>query len=66
MQLTQGELFDRTLEDKIMSLQKWMGRLEKQLWFLKSVHDMRIQQKNEISAVEIPGVEQMELFKGEK
>lgn len=51
MQLTQGELFDKTIEDKILSLQKWMGRLEKQLWFLKNVHEMRQQQKNVIPII---------------
>lgn len=60
-QLTQMELFDRTLEMKILSMEKWVGRIQKQLWFLKNVHDLRNQQRNTLH-IDSPKEEQMDMF----
>ena len=59
-QLTQYELFDKTLEEKIFTMQRWLSRLEKQLYFLKTVHDLRMNQKREVEAK--PMEQQMEMF----
>ena len=35
------ELFDRTLESKIEKMEKWIGRLNKELTFLRAVVDLK-------------------------
>lgn len=36
----QADLFDETLEKKIYRMEKWIGRLQKEVWFLKEVYNM--------------------------
>lgn len=43
--MTQTSFLDDTLEKKIDDLEKWMGRLSKQLQFLKAVVDLNNQAK---------------------
>jgi hypothetical protein len=62
MQLSQGDLFDRTLEAKIIMMQRWIARLEKTLNFYAQVYQMRADQKNQINALPIPKEEQMNFF----
>ena len=34
----QQDLFDETLEKKIHRMEKWINRLQKEVWFLKEVY----------------------------
>lgn len=36
--MQQLDLFEQTLEKKIERLEKWMLRLQKEMWWLKSIH----------------------------
>ena len=36
--MQQLDLFEQTLEKKIFRLEKWMLRLQKEMWWLKSIH----------------------------
>lgn len=38
--MQQMDLFDVTLEKKIHRLEKWISRLNKEVWFLKNVYQM--------------------------
>jgi len=37
----QPDLFDETLEKKILRMEKWIHRLHKELFFLKEVHALK-------------------------
>lgn len=41
----QPDLFDETLEKKILRIEKWIVRLQKEIWFLKEVHNLSARQK---------------------
>ncbi len=47
----QQDLFDETLDKKIIRMEKWVMRLQKELWFLKQVHDMARTKRPEITIV---------------
>jgi hypothetical protein len=38
--MKQMDLFDETLERKIVRVEKWILRLQKEVWFLKEVYNM--------------------------
>ncbi len=38
--MQQLDLFDETLHKKILRLEKWIGRLQKEMWFLKNVYNL--------------------------
>ena len=39
--MQQMDLFEQTLEKKIERLEKWMLRLQKEMWWLKSIHALK-------------------------
>lgn len=38
--MQQMDFFDLTLERKIHRLDKWIGRLQREMWFLKQVYEL--------------------------
>lgn len=38
--MQQLDLFEETLEKKIYRMEKWITRLQKEMWFLKEVYNM--------------------------
>jgi len=38
--MQQLDLFDETLAKKITRIEKWVLRLQRELWFLKQVHNL--------------------------
>jgi hypothetical protein len=38
--MQQTDLFEETLEKKIYRMERWIGRLQKEMWFLKEVYNM--------------------------
>ena len=56
----QLDMFDETLEKKIIRMEKWMYRLSKELDFLKEVYLMRQDKKS--NAPEKPRASQLDLF----
>jgi hypothetical protein len=38
--MQQLDLFEETLEKKIYRMEKWVGRLQKEIWFLKEVYNL--------------------------
>lgn len=38
--MQQPDLFDETLEKKIYRMEKWVLRLQRELWFLKEVYNI--------------------------
>ena len=38
--MQQMDLFDETLSKKIVRMEKWVGRIQKEIWFLKQVYNM--------------------------
>ena len=38
--MQQLDLFDETLGKKIVRLERWIHRLQKEMWFLKEVYNM--------------------------
>jgi hypothetical protein len=55
--MQQLDLFEQTLEQKIIRLEKWMTRLQKEMWWLKSIHSLK---KN--GGEKITPSEQFDLF----
>ncbi len=55
----QLDLFDETLEKKIYRMEKWVVRLQKELWFLRNVYDMKKRQP-----IQIKKSEQLDIFAG--
>jgi hypothetical protein len=43
--MKQLDLFDETLEKKILRMEKWIIRLQREIWFLRETYQMRQQQK---------------------
>ena len=39
--MRQLDMFDETLEKKIYRMEKWIGRLQKEMWFLKQIYELR-------------------------
>ena len=39
--MQQPDLFDDTLEKKILRMEKWIMRLHRELWFLKQVYALK-------------------------
>lgn len=58
--MKQGDLFEETLEKKIYRMEKWMSRLQKELWFLKEVSALA-QQRSPAKQVSRK-VEQLDIF----
>lgn len=54
------DMFDITLEKKIYRLEKWIDRLNREMWFLKNVYELNLTRHRPrmISKKE----EQMEMF----
>ncbi len=38
--MQQMDLFDETLAKKIIRMEKWIARLQKEVWFLKQVYNI--------------------------
>lgn len=57
--LQQPDFFDETLHRKIHRMEKWILRLQKELWFLKEVYELS---KNRTVQMEKKTV-QIEMFK---
>lgn len=38
--MQQMDLFDETLAKKIVRMERWIHRLQKEVWFLKEVYNM--------------------------
>ena len=38
--MQQMDLFDETLAKKIVRMERWCARLQKEIWFLKEVYNM--------------------------
>jgi len=38
--MQQLDMFDETLSKKIQRLERWIGRLQREMWFLKEVYNM--------------------------
>ncbi len=38
--MQQLDMFDDTLSKKIQRLERWIGRLQREMWFLKEVYNM--------------------------
>lgn len=58
--MNQPDLFEETLEKKIYRIERWIMRLQKEIWFLKEVHNMsRKPNKINISAKR---VDQVDMF----
>lgn len=56
----QPDLFEETLEKKIYRMEKWICRLQKEIWFLKEVHNLsKMSPKIDISPKH---VEQVDMF----
>jgi hypothetical protein len=58
--MQQVDLFGETLEKKILRLEKWTLRLQKEMWFLKEVYHMSKQ--NEKFDTFKKHIEQTDLF----
>lgn len=58
--MQQIDLFGETLEKKIIRMEKWINRLQKEMWFLKEVYNMS--KKNEKFDSFKKHVEQTDLF----
>lgn len=43
--MKQMDLFEETLEKKIHRLEKWISRLQKEMWWLKNIHEMSMKLK---------------------
>jgi hypothetical protein len=54
------DLFDEALEKKIRRLEKWIYRLQKEMWFLKNVYNLT--QKKKIPTDVLP--DQFDMFAG--
>lgn len=57
--MQQLDLFDETLSKKICRMEKWIARLQKEVWFLKQVHDLAAQSK---PSKKIQVLEQSDMF----
>lgn len=42
----QPDLFEETLEKKIYRMEKWIGRLHKELFFLKEIYQLKQRSKS--------------------
>lgn len=38
--MEQADLFNETLEKKILRMERWINRLQKEMWFLKEVYNL--------------------------
>lgn len=38
--MQQTDMFEETLEKKIIRMERWLGRLNKELWFLREVYNL--------------------------
>ncbi len=59
--MQQMDLFDETLEKEINNLKKWMARIQKRLWFLEQVSELKNQRAAIKKIVNIQE-KQMEMF----
>ena len=60
--MQQLDIFDETLQKKIIRMERWIGRLQKEVWFLKEVYNMA--QRNQIASVGKLVEHQSDLFAG--
>ena len=60
----QADLFDESLVKKVEHLEKWLGRIQKELTLWKAVVQMREREKTrEMKTVQLKrAIEQMEFF----
>lgn len=58
--IEQMDLFEETLEKKIARLDRWIFRLQKEMWFLKEVYHMS--KKAEKIDISNKRVEQVDMF----
>lgn len=58
--MTQLDLFEETLSKKIQRMEKWVGRIQKEIWFLKEVYIMTKRQE----ILKTKPIEQQDLFTG--
>lgn len=60
--MQQMDLFDETLSKKIQRMEKWVGRLQKEIWFLKEVYNMT--KRVEKIDISTKRVDQVDMFVG--
>lgn len=60
--MQQMDLFEETLEKKIYRMEKWVMRLQKELWFLREVYTMSKKQGK--LDIPIKPVDQIDFFSG--
>jgi hypothetical protein len=60
----QADLFEETLEKKILRLEKWIGRLHKDLYWLKGVYELHMQVKQQKAATETSSPQQLSFLSG--
>jgi hypothetical protein len=58
--MQQLDLFDETLAKKIVRMEKWTARLQKELWFLKEVYNLSTKTKKIDTSQK--RVEQIDMF----
>ena len=58
--MQQLDLFDVTLEKKINRMEKWVSRIQKEIWFLKQVYDLS--QKNHRPEKQKKEAETLDMF----
>lgn len=58
--MQQMDLFEETLSKKIQRMERWVGRIQKEIWFLKEVYNMT--QRQDI--VRTKAVDQQDMFVG--
>lgn len=58
--MQQMDLFDETLTKKIQRMEKWVGRIQKEIWFLKEVYNMTQRQH----IIKTKSIEQQDMFVG--
>ena len=57
--MKQSDFFEETLEKKIYRMERWIHRLQKELWFLKEVHELN---KRSVPPTSPKKIEQLNLF----
>ena len=62
--MQQQDLFGETVEKKIIRMERWVCRLQKELWFLKEVH-LLAEARNRMKEAPLSSkVHQIDMFAG--
>jgi hypothetical protein len=59
--MEQMDIFEETLEKKIFRMERWISRLQKEMWFLKEVYQLT---RKTPRLIDIKSVEQVDMFGG--